>query len=298
MNRVLNFSLPGIVLLLAFGSNLNNFVFGHTFSGDESASFLTKVEMMKIESQLAQKQLSSNVTVAKEHAEHLTEHITTNDTKEITERNPRLATELNDTLTDFIKTFESGSPSQSEVKDKVSNISDVLSEVLSARIDKEQLNNVTVKALVLNDLVSEGLEHYNSSLGMDSQDENNTSISNSTEKDKNETTNKVDEADYQSSQAAVLLAIDIYNVIKPNSNANSTDLADSLSSLKGKIDNKSPFDEIDKIVDEKITPLLNDIFKLGLVQEEGDHHGEGEVHGGEPSHDSSKNETQGTDVKG
>ena len=294
MNRVLNFSIPGIIILLAFGSNLNNFVFGHTFSGDESASFLTKVEMMKIESQLAQNQLSSNATVAKEHAEHLTEHITSNDTKEITERNPRLATELNNTLTDFIKTFESQSPSQSEVKDKVSNINDVLSEVVNARIDKDQLNNVTVKAAVLNDLVGEGLEHYNSSLG----NENSTSTSNSTEKDKNETTNIVDEADYQSAQAAVSRAIDIYNEIKPNSNANSTDLADSLSSLKGKIDNKSPFDEIDKIVDEKITPLLNDIFKLGLVQEEGDHHGEGEVHGGEASHDSSKNETHVTDAKG
>jgi hypothetical protein len=268
MNRVLNFSIPGIVLLLAFGSNLNNFVFAHTFSGDESASFLAKVEMMKIESQLAQKQLSSNVTVAKDHAEHLTEHITSNDTKEITERNPRLATELNNTLTDFIKTFESQSPSQSEVKDKVININDVLSEVVNARIDKDQLNNVTVKAAVLNDLVGEGLEHYNSSLG----NENSTSTSNSTEKDKNET-HIVDEADYQSAQAAVSRAIDIYNEIKPNSNANSTDLADSLSSLKGKIDNKSPFDEIDKIVDEKITPLLNDIFKLGLAQEEKDHHG-------------------------
>jgi hypothetical protein len=47
-----------------------------------------------------------------------------------------------------------------------------------------------------------------------------------------------------------------------------------LNSLKDKIDSKSPFDELDKIVDEKITPLLNGIFKLNLAEEE--HGGEGD----------------------
>src|SRR5881397_3291710 len=188
MDRILGFPILGFILLLAFNSNANHFIFGHTFSGDESASFLTIVEMIKIESQLAQKDLASNATNAKEHAEHTTEHLTANNTKEINERNPRLATELNNTLSDFVKTFESKSPSESDVKDKVSNISDVLSEVVSARIDKEQLDNVTVKALVVNDLVGESLEHYRSALGMNesSHDKNNTS-SNSTENGKTET---------------------------------------------------------------------------------------------------------------
>ncbi len=243
-----------MILLLAFNSNTNNFVFGHTFSGDESASFLTIVEMIKLESQLAQKDLASNATNAKEHAEHTTEHLTANDTKEINERNPRLATELNNTLSDFVKTFESQSPSESAVKDKASNLDDVLSEVVSARIDKEQLDNVTVKALVVNDLVGESLEHYSSALGMNESghDKNNASSSNSTE------------------------------------------LGNSLNSLKDTIDNKSPFDQADKTVDDKITPLLNDIFKLKLAEEEA-HGGEGQDHGGEESHASSENETHKTD---
>ncbi len=70
MNRAVYFSILWLVLLIALGPNTNKSVFGHTFSGDESASFLTLVEMMKIESQLAEEQLPSNVTVAKEHAEH------------------------------------------------------------------------------------------------------------------------------------------------------------------------------------------------------------------------------------
>jgi hypothetical protein len=285
MNRAIYFSILWLVLLIALGPNTNISVFGHTFSGDESASFLTLVEMMKIESQLAEEQLPSNVTVAKEHAEHTTELLTANDTKEISERNPRLATELNDTLTDFVSAFETESLSESEVNDKVSNISDILSEVVSARIDKEQLNNVTVKAEVVNDLVGESLEHYGSALGMEENghDENNTSATNATENGNNETAKIVDDADYQSAQAAVSRAMAIYNEIKPNENTNSSELGDSLSSLKSKIDSKSPFDEIDKVVDEKITPLLNDNFKLNLAEKGEAHTEEGKAHTEEAS---------------
>jgi hypothetical protein len=275
MNKYYYFIVPGLVLSLTLNSNTHNFIFGHTFSGGESATFLTKVEMMKIESQLAQKDLASNATNAKEHADHTTEHITANDTKEINERNPRLATELNNTLSDFVKTFESQSPSESAVKDKLSGLSDVISEVVSARIDKQQLDNVTVKAQVVNDLVGEGLEHYNSSLG---------------ETVKSETPKIVDDADYQSAQAAVSRAIDLYNEIKPSGNANSTELGKSLNSLKDTIDSKSPFDQADKTIDDKITPLLNDMFKLKLAVEEA-HGAEGQDHGGNESKASSGNET-------
>jgi hypothetical protein len=271
---------------------MNKSVFGHTFSGDESASFLTKVEMMKIESRLAQDQITNNVTLAREHVKDMIETITANDTKEISERNPRLATELNSTLTDFGKTFESQSPPESEVTSIVSNITDLLAEVVSARIDNEQLNNVTVNGLVLNDLLGESLQHYNSALGLEENvhDENTTSVSNSTDNKNNESASIVDEADYQSAQAAVSRAIEIFNEIKPESNTNSTELAESLSSLKGKIDSKAPFDEIDTIIDENITPLLNGIFKLNLVEEGGEHGEEGGEHGDDESGGSSENE--------
>ena len=52
-----------------------NNVLGHTFSGDESASFLAGAEMTKIESKLASRPIVSNATNAKEHADQLTEHI-------------------------------------------------------------------------------------------------------------------------------------------------------------------------------------------------------------------------------
>ena len=289
MVKVQYYLIPLLVLLIMIGPSANRSVLGHTFSGDESASFLTKVEMIKIESQLAEEQLSNNVTLAKDHAEHLSEHITANDTEEISERNSRLATELNNTLTDFSNAFETGTPSQSEITDKVTNITDIIAEVVNTRIDEEQLSNDTVKALVINDLLGETLEHYGIALGNtegeheSEHDENMTSSSHSIDNKNNESSNIVDNANYQSAQAAVLRAIEIFNEIKPDSNTNSTELGDTFNALKEKIDNKAPLDEIDTIVDEKLTSLLNSIFKLDLVEEGGEHAEEGGEQGEDES---------------
>ena len=296
MFKVQYYLIPLLVLLIMIGPSVNKSVLGHTFSGDESASFLTKVEMIKMESQLAEEQLSNNVTLAKDHADHLSEHITANDTEEISERNSRLATELNNTLTDFSNAFETRTPSQSEITDKVTNITDIIAEVVNARIDEEQLNNVTVKALVINDLLGETLEHYGIALGNTEEehesehDENVTSSSHSTDNKNNESSSIVDNANYQSAQAAVLRAIEIFNEIKPDSNTNSTELGNLLNTLKGKIDSKAQFDEINTIVDEKLTSLLNSIFKLNLAEEGGEHAEEGGEHaeeGGEHGEDES-----------
>ena len=296
MVKVQYYLIPLLVLLIMIGPSANRSVLGHTFSGDESASFLTKVEMIKMESQLAEEQLSNNVTLAKDHADHLSEHITANDTEEISERNSRLATELNNTLTDFSNAFETRTPSQSEITDKVTNITDIIAEVVNARIDEEQLNNVTVKALVINDLLGETLEHYGIALGNTEEehesehDENVTSSSHSTDNKNNGSSSIVDNANYQSAQAAVLRAIEIFNEIKPDSNTNSTELGNLLNTLKGKIDSKAQFDEIDTIVDEKLTSLLNSIFKLNLAEERGEHAEEGGEHaeeGGEHGEDES-----------
>jgi len=310
MNNHFRFVLLGLILLVAFNLNTSKPIFAHTFSGDESASFLSAVEMIKIDSQLAAEEVASNISIAKDLAEHTSKHITANDTKEINERNPRLATELNSTLTDFVNAFEIGTPSQSEITDKVSNISDVLSEVVSARIDQEQLDNVTVKALVVNDLLGEGLAHYGNALGMEEseseheENQEHESASNETENGSNETANIVNEADYEAAKAAISHAIDMYNEIKPSENANSTELGTSLTSLKAAIDSKNAFDQVDKIVDDKISPLLNNIFELNLSEEEhtgeeGEHAAEGQDHAEEEqSHSSSENETHEAETEG
>ena len=281
MIKALYYSIPVLALLIMLGPTVNRSVYGHTFSGDESASFLTKVEMIKIESKLALDQVSSNPELAKEHAKNAVNQLTSNDTKEISERNSRLATELNNALNNFSNAFESGSPSQTEISDKVTSINDILADVVNSRIDQEQQENATMKALVVNDLVGETLEHYGMALGMEEgeheseHDANTTSTEHSAETVSNETSSIVDEADYQTAQAIITQAIEDLDGIKKGSDTNSTELGNSLNAVKEKIDNKAPFDEIDTIVDEKITSLLNSVYDLNLPEEGEEDHAEG-----------------------
>lgn len=281
MIKSLYYSIPVLALLIMLGPTMNRSVYGHTFSGDESASFLTKVEMTKIESKLALDQVSSDPALAKEHAKNAVNQLTSNDTKEISERNSRLATELSNALNNFSNAFESGSPSQTEISDKVTSISDILADVVNSRIDEEQQQNATMKALVVNDLVGETLENYGMALGMkegeheSEHDTNTTSTQHSTESGSNETSKIVDEADYQTAQAIITQAIENFDGIKKDSNTNSTELGDSLNAVKEKIDSKAPFDEIDSIVDDKITTLLNSVYDLNLSGKEEEVHAEG-----------------------
>ncbi|HYY86999.1 MAG TPA: hypothetical protein VE594_07840 [Nitrososphaeraceae archaeon] len=296
MIKALYYSIPVLALLIMLGTTVNRSVYGHTFSGDESASFLTKVEMIKIESKLALDQVSSNPELAKEHAKNAVNQLTSNDTKEISERNSRLATELNNALNNFSNAFESGSPSQTEISDKVTSINDILADVVNSRIDQEQQENATMKALVVNDLVGETLEHYGMALGMEEgehesqHDPNTTSTEHSAQTVSNETSSIVDEADYQTAQAIITQAIKDFDGIKKGSDTNSTELGNSLNAVKEKIDNKAPFDEIDTIVDEKITSLLNSVYDLNLPEEGGGEHADGADHAeGAEDHTESEN---------
>ena len=275
------------------GPTVNRSVYGHTFSGDESASFLTKIEMIKIESKLALDQVSSDPALAKEHAENVVNQLTSNDTDEISERNSRLAAELNNALNNFSNAFESGTQSQTEISDGVTNINDIIADVVNSRIDQEQQENATMKALLVNDLVGETLEHYGVVVGMEAgeheseHNENITSAEHSTDSSSNETTSIVDEANYQTAQATITQAIQNFDEIKEDSDTNSTELAESLNVVKENIDSKAPFDEIDTIVDDKITSLLNSVYDLNL-SEEAEHAEGGEeeehVEGGEEEH--------------
>jgi hypothetical protein len=297
MIKVVYYSIPVLAILIMLGPTVNRSVYGHTFSGDESASFLTKVEMIKIESKLALDQVSNDPALAKEHAKNAVNQLMSNDTKEISERNSRLATELNNALNNFSNAFESGSPSQTEISDKVTSINDILADVVNSRIEQDQQENATMKALVVNDLVGETLKYYGIALGMEEgeheseHDANKTSTEHSAESGSNETSSIVDEASYQTTQAIITQAIENFEDIKKDSNTNSTELGDSLNAVKEKIDSKAPFDEIDTIVDEKITSLLNSVYDLNLSQEEQHADGGEEQHadGGEEQHAESEN---------
>lgn len=266
---IITFLILSIVSSVAVSNPLNR-AFAHTFSGDESATFLALLEMIKTEAHLAQQDLGTNVTLAQEHAEATTEHLDANQTKEISERNARVSNELNGSLTALKNAFNSTSPpTASDIKDKVSNVDAILGEVLSVRIDKNQLNNVTVKASTINDLVGETLEHYGEAVGH--EDTNNSSESNSTTNASSTAVKIVNEAAYQTAQALSSRVIELYKDV--NSKALNSTAAENaqggLEMLKSDIDKKVPFDALDKLIDSTISPALNSAYDLKLKLEEG-----------------------------
>ena len=266
---IITFLILSIVSSVAVSNPLNR-AFAHTFSGDESATFLALLEMIKTEAHLAQQNLGTNVTLAHEHAEATTEHLDANQTKEISERNTRVSNELNDSLTALKNAFNSTSPpTASDIKDKVSNVDAILGEVLSVRIDKNQLNNVTVKASTINDLVGETLEHYGEAVGH--EDTNKSSESNSTTNASSSAVKIVNEAAYQTAQALSSRVIELYKDVNSKAlNSTAAENAQSgLEMLKSDIDKKVPFDTIDKLIDSTISPALNSAYDLKLKLEEG-----------------------------
>ena len=266
---IITFLILSIVSSVAVSNPLNR-AFAHTFSGDESATFLALLEMIKTEAHLAQQDLGTNVTLAQEHAEATTEHLDANQTKEISERNARVSNELNESLTALKNAFNSTSPpTASDIKDKVSNVDAILGEVLSVRIDKNQLNNVTVKASTINDLVGETLEHYGEAVGH--EDTNNSSESNNTTNASSTAVKIVNEAAYQTAQALSSRVIELYKDV--NSKALNSTAAENaqggLEMLKSDIDKKVPFDALDKLIDSTVSPALNLAYDLKLKLEEG-----------------------------
>lgn len=266
---IITFLILSMVSSVAVSNSLSR-AFAHTFSGDESATFLALLEMIKTEAHLAQQNLGTNVTLAHEHAEATTEHLDANQTKEISERNTRVSNELNDSLTALKNAFNSTSPpTASDIKDKVSNVDAILGEVLSVRIDKNQLNNVTVKASTINDLVGETLEHYGEAVGH--EDTNKSSESNSTTNASSSAVKIVNEAAYQTAQALSSRVIELYKDVNSKAlNSTAAENAQSgLEMLKSDIDKKVPFDTIDKQIDSTIGPALNSAYDLKLKLEEG-----------------------------
>ena len=309
ISLILFLSITVVISLMIF-SGAKNIAYGHTFSGDESASFLTLVEEISTGSQLIEKLLPNNSTLAQEIAAHISHLVPPETFQEISEKNKLVANSLNESLSDLENSFNfTNKVVPSDIKDKLNNLDDILGEVVSVRIQNEQLANNTVKALVLNDLVGKGLESYGEALGIKEEehseehegehaeekagqktdDHGEVSISSSsnsivnialTDSPKSEDgSNKnisnakiVDQVEYQIAQTLFKKSIEKFNELKPSISSNMSDLSSSLESslvkLNNAVDNKEPFDTIDGIVDDEVTPQIQSIFKIKLAAEE------------------------------
>jgi hypothetical protein len=168
-------SLAAILLSIFLGSsiNMNNDnnsfpnTYGHTFSPNESASFLSFVDQLQVESELVQTNLANDSTsLAQEHAKKAGSLLTSNITTEIAEENQRVANELTRAINDLQDI--SLSPQQvGSIDQLVSDIDSILGEAESARIEQEDLENATIQALAFADLVNSILENYGNAYAVD-----------------------------------------------------------------------------------------------------------------------------------
>ncbi|MDQ4012386.1 MAG: hypothetical protein M3146_01515 [Thermoproteota archaeon] len=141
--------------------------YGHTFSPNESASFLSFVDQLQVESELVQTNLANDSTsLAQEHAKKAGSLLTLNITTEIAEENQRVANELTRAINDLQDI--SLSPQQvGSINQLVSNIDSILGEAESTRIEQEDLENATIQALAFADLVNSILENYGNAYAVD-----------------------------------------------------------------------------------------------------------------------------------
>jgi hypothetical protein len=273
--------------------------FAHTFTGDESASFLALVEGIKAELELVRSNLSTNATLAAEHAEHSTEHLTDDIIKEIAEMNERLGRDVPGSLTDLQETLETGGYSPGDIDSKIDNINNLLDETVTVRIERAQLSNSTVLALQLANMVDETLEHYNGAYGieeehdeeehneeegsMDMTEENSMGPSDMGESSMNmslgeipaeteENKTIVGVAHYQSAQALAIKAQELFDSeLKAMAEANATqavaDLDAGLKHLKQAIDDKEPHDSVDVIVHSEVHPNIQKAYNLQIIPE-------------------------------
>jgi hypothetical protein len=256
-----------LVILIVVVISLGVFVppkpmYAHTFSGGESAKFLALVKILEADANLTQTNIASNITLAQEHAKAVAEHFDANTTKELAERNKLVTSDLTKAVSDLQKTVGSKpAPTSDVVKGKVDNFNALLQEAVTVRIEKNQLNNSTVKGQALANIADEALERYREAYGIE---EGKSGAGHTT---------VVNMADYQSAQAIAAKGQEMFNEAKQlvigNASLSSATtsgaiakVGDDLIKFKNDIDTKTQYDKVAAFMESTLDPDIEAAFKL------------------------------------
>jgi hypothetical protein len=159
--KILTLVLLSILMLSAI--SWSTVSFGHNFSTNESATFIALVDLIKTQAQLVQENIASNnMSLASEHADDALALVTDNVTREIGERNQRLADELGTTLASLKTASETASDNatSASVEQTVFDLDAILDETLTARINADVLDNSTIRAMTMLDILDGILNGY------------------------------------------------------------------------------------------------------------------------------------------
>lgn len=298
-NRGYHSLLLGMIVILIM--SLYSPVSAHNFSTNESAAFLAMTDALKAEVQLVQQNLvNNNMSLASDHANKALILITDDVNKEIAERNQRLSDDLNTDLASLMASTESasGNNATSDTDILVEDINGILDEIVSARIDPDQLNNSTTQALRMVELVDKLLTNYgyayavgfdmtnmsmmmgNDSDGITSMSATDTSMINQSNNNmsrgggmsvNNTSTSDatlVNTTNYQSAQALATKVQELFDsqiMSSPESSGTAIDnIRSTLQELVTSINSKASPMDVMTIVHTKLHPNLITAFNLKL----------------------------------
>ncbi|HZC20823.1 MAG TPA: hypothetical protein VE223_04185 [Nitrososphaeraceae archaeon] len=260
-----------IIFLLLAGSvsaaiipKLSQPAYAHTFTADESASFLSVIKILQAESKLVQENLASNPTLAQAHAKAIVNVVNGNHTfgvlpDEVSENNKRVAADIVKGA-NALRTAVNSKPSatQADIGTKLNYLDGVLQEAITVRVPKAHVNNFAINAQAVKNLVNETLRQYGYAFGMS---KGNTapasSISNMSA--------------FQSAQALSSQSQSVLSQAKSFIPKNETSaatlssiskVASDIAQLKGGIDTKLPYQRIASLVQKTVYPDINTAFHL------------------------------------
>lgn len=275
-------SVIAIMVILLVGSISSIVIFAykqtayaHTFTGDESASFMSVIKILQAEANLVQSNLASNVSLAQDHAKAVVDVVNGNHTfgvlpDEVSENNKRVATDVIHSSNALLASVKGKpAPATADLKAKVDNLNATLQEANAVRLPKDAASNSTITGLATKDLVNETLRQYSYAFGVanaSGASKNTTAKSG----DPSSSSNIMNMSAYQSakalsSQAETMLS-QAKSVIPANATATTkttiVKLATDLSQLKSSIDAKDPYEKVATLVMKTIYPDLDAAFRL------------------------------------
>jgi hypothetical protein len=134
--------VTGIVLSTVFSTSVSNIlnqkVYAHMFSTDETASFLAFADQLKVESGLVQTNLANNnLSLAQKHANKAASLLTPSIIVEIAEKNQKVSDDLSTAVDGLQKITSSSEKQQQRVNQLVSDINAAVTEAVTI-IEQEQ----------------------------------------------------------------------------------------------------------------------------------------------------------------
>jgi hypothetical protein len=269
-----------VALVLALSPFLQwQSAYAHTFSEDETVHFLSLVNKIRVESQLAADNASES-ELASYHAQIAAESLDDHTVEEIAERNERIARDLPAALEDL---QAASTQSPDDIGGLVSTIDSLLSEAVTVRIDSEQLTNSTTQAVVLAEAIDETLSSYGTAIGseMDLTDMSLMAEMEDSESDDHGSSGHgssdveiVDAGAYQSAQAFAQKSIDIFqNDLKPlgpaepDGEAAVAEIEDALLELQAAVSDRAAPEEVMHIVHASVHPNMLLAYNLQVIPE-------------------------------